>query len=1034
MIDYEGFRRLVGISFRKLKASVYFDKTQNVLRDKLVEFEVDNIEEKLDAIANYCYNGASGGFLEDVARSINVLVFPKKLKGGTCANPDGSGSDRIIGLNDIDRAAVVNEMQYFIDLSVEGHIIGVLWCLLVGINVDSEFCPNSKGNRLRQLLLDEFSENETVEDHDFKDSPVLFAPYFQQYTSWRDEALNVAKEKLQDHQDAVIITLDLKGFYYSVDIDETLFGKIVDNDADDVVKRIHSAVFKIIKVYTKKLSSLKEGLVKGQTILPIGFLPSGILSNWALSKFDKGVLDYWNPLYYGRYVDDIIIVDKAEEGSWIAEQFRLGLLKSSNVIQYYMMGGRRDAPNLANFIEAASSSLEHENFDCRDSGSSNAQVEYRIDSAFCMTPHTVFKFNRKKTKVMYLSHKNDSESIISIFKKQIIDSTSEMRLMPDIADGMRHSYYGQLYWLDNEETINKLNGIRDISIDRFELSKYLGRYRVISGLITDDEIKKFTESLFKVFGSEELIELYIYWERILEIFATDGTDGNILGLSKFIKRTISAIENTEVELSNNSDISIDRRKELSGNNQKKMVGSLKKYLRSACNRTLSLIWGDSIRKLLEDDVVESLRITLRASYLKTRLSNKYVTQMPLSLCSRYSYDDSKDVNLTRMDSFIKFVGKNVCEEEYSYKFLPYFEKAQDESIEIFFTRLIHGKVPSGDGDTSEASTNPSEEHLRGRENADWLEYKPEDGSGFSQIYIRKENTNKGSMKVALANVRVDEGRLVNFLKNKKLDRSMERYKDFVSVFNTALKEGADMLVFPECYLPKEWLINLANKAANEQIAVVTGIEHFAIGDVVYNVSAIILPFVYNTIPESAIFFQIKKHYSPEEKRLIEGYGKKVPDEKAFKDHILYHWNGCYFPVFCCYELTSIQDRSVFMSYADLVVAIELNRDTNYFGSIVESMVRDLHCYCIQVNTSQYGDSRIVQPKKTEERDLVKVKGGANATVLIDEISLSKLREFQIQSFELQQDKKIQGEHGFKPTPIGIDLDIVRKKMSGETLL
>jgi len=45
-------------------------------------------------------------------------------------------------------------------------------------------------------------------------------------------------------------------------------------------------------------------------MLPIGFLPSNILANWYLQKFDKAIINEWNPIYYGRYVDDIIIVDK----------------------------------------------------------------------------------------------------------------------------------------------------------------------------------------------------------------------------------------------------------------------------------------------------------------------------------------------------------------------------------------------------------------------------------------------------------------------------------------------------------------------------------------------------------------------------------------------------------------------------------------------------------------------------------------------------------------------------------------------------
>ena len=37
----------------------------------------------------------------------------------------------------------------------------------------------------------------------------------------------------------------------------------------------------------------------------------------------------------------------------------------------------------------------------------------------------------------------------------------------------------------------------------------------------------------------------------------------------------------------------------------------------------------------------------------------------------------------------------------------------------------------------------------------------------------------------------------------------------------------------------------------------------------------------------------------------------------------------------------------FQTYADMVVAVEWNPDILYFGSIMDTLARDLHCYCIQ---------------------------------------------------------------------------------------
>ena len=48
---------------------------------------------------------------------------------------------------------------------------------------------------------------------------------------------------------------------------------------------------------------------------------------------------------------------------------------------------------------------------------------------------------------------------------------------------------------------------------------------------------------------------------------------------------------------------------------------------------------------------------------------------------------------------------------------------------------------------------------------------------------------------------------------------------------------------------------------------------------------------------------------------------------------------------------------------------------------------------MQVNSSNYGDSRITMPSKTEEKDIMRTKGGKNSTILVDEIDIKKLGNF-----------------------------------------
>ena len=126
---------------------------------------------------------------------------------------------------------------------------------------------------------------------------------------------------------------------------------------------------------------------------------------------------------------------------------------------------------------------------------------------------------------------------------------------------------------------------------------------------------------------------------------------------------------------------------------------------------------------------------------------------------------------------------------------------------------------------------------------------------------------------------------------------------------------------------------------------------------------------------------------------------------------LYKWNSTSFSVFNCFELADIRKRSIFRGHVDFVVTVEYNRDTNYFSNITDSIARDIHAYIIQVNTSEYGDSRITQPSDSNTKDILKIKGGDNVSLITSSINILDLREFQKLNYTLQQ-----GNKNFKYTP------------------
>lgn len=285
-------------------------------------------------------------------------------------------------------------------------------------------------------------------------------------------------------------------------------------------------------------------------------------------------------------------------------------------------------------------------------------------------------------------------------------------------------------------------------------------------------------------------------------------------------------------------------------------------------------------------------------------------------------------------------------------------------------------------------------------------------------------------------VAVGNAALMEATVRKALDgdpqRSYERYSQLVTIIDAAIKEKVDMLVLPECYVPFEWIPVISRICAQNQMALICGVEHVISPDnrqnnrgTVYNLTAIILPYKSDDHRFAHISFHNKVEYSPGERTLIEGYRYRYYKGDQYQ---LFCWRNVWFPVYCCYELTSIHQRAAFQSYADLVIAVEWNKDVNYFASIVDSLVRDLHCYCIQANSSTFGDSRVMRPTETIQRDMIKTKGGKNACILCDEIDIKALRDFQVKSWELQKN-----DGPFKQTPAGLDQEILRYKRNGELM-
>ncbi|WP_010249290.1 reverse transcriptase domain-containing protein [Acetivibrio cellulolyticus] len=1001
-------------AYKKLKASIYFDKTQLVLRNRIVMYEGDDCEkfkEKLHRLAVKLTASESEWteFENELLKTIEVLAFPKKVK-------DDSNENLI--RNDYSDSVEIERAQYFFDMDVEGQLLGVLWILYFGIDIDENLYKNSYGNRLKPRVKKEKLEV----DENLTFSPYLFKPYYNQYETWRDIGLKLAQDYLNKGQDILIITMDFKDFYHSVDFSEKEFKNFYNDycekhgghDTDtgfELEKRINMFVFRCIEKYSKKFK-------KGRIFLPIGFLPSNILSNWYLDKFDKEIINKWNPVYYGRYVDDIIIVEKIEKNSPV-----ISLLKQDSnddkdrkdrILEYYLCNCKN---NIGNDCKNNMSLLKILPTEKNKQGKKE-DVIYEVNKKiFSDKLNPKITLQNNKVKVFYFNYK-ESDALITCFRNTIRENKSEFRFLPEDGAVFYDDDYSEIYDVKNSETINKFRGIEGIIVDKFALSKFLGKYLRIGSLITDKKESKFVKDINKIFDSKTITENYFVWEKVLQFFIENNKIDSFIKFVQTIKGVINKINFSE-EISE-TECSIS--------------DTLSDFLFSAVVRSLSLCWGKKIKKevvevvaIFEDTYSAKYINKCRKNYCCTRMIDKHL--MPLlidTVIEDEIFLDDKYYNLCFLDTYR--LASDLMLEKAKYKYYPYMITPQDISLCLTFGKVMSNSLV----ENSELIDKMKRKYvdMNYKHNTiindelsflSTLESKTFLKCTDKAHIIKVGDKKKQQLKIAVTSAAVSNDDFVGVLTDK-VNRSFSRYNKLSKIINQAIKHKADILVLPEAYVPYEWIPLIARKCANAGMAIITGIEHIKSQKSIYNITATILPYNVEEYTFSYIGFHTKVHYSPEEERQIKGYGFEA---KRGDMYDLFLWNDLWFSTYCCYELASIRDRCIFSSYVDMLAMVECNKDVNYYSNIIESLSRDMHCYCVQVNSSEYGDSRITQPAKTEIKDIIKTKGGTNETILIGEIDINKLRNFQIKGYELQKD-----DNTFKPTPPQLDIEVVKKKIKG----
>lgn len=1021
---------LLEIAFKKLKSDVFFDKTQAILRQKIVDFEMSaDFEETMEEV-NQCLIAADRSYDKDralpsvferILSKINVAVYPKSIRSST------TDDHNEVITNIVGETTKVDRLQYFIDMPVMGYILGTLWVMLVGRFIDKDFYDKSYGNRIKEM-----KNPDDIQSF----SPYLFRPYFEQYESWRDNALKCAQNLLKEKKNAVLITLDFKSFYYSVNVDRSSYFELFHcqsskwTDNHGVRELLHKFVWRVMDHYSNQLRQLDPDLIGSRCVLPIGFMPSSILANYVLKQFDATVIEGWNPVYYGRYVDDLIFVDKVEKDSWIYVDAKEGKLKQDRILEHYFVNcsvwNRKACQKEGLLIDEQKKQTTvraKENKESKENGaeekSSDEAKTYRVNPQFIVFPKCDIRLQSDKVKVFYMSS-DGADALFDGFRRTIETNSSEFRYLPEDEIDFERDDFAELYQIIKADNAgpNKIRDIKGLVLDKYGLSKFLGKYLRICGLVDDRREDSFARNLHKLFSPQVLIENYTTWEKVLEALIINENTQAYIG---FIKMVRNAIEHTEVmmaDLFSGMSITVI------------MQNTLSEVLKANIARTLALLWGEKQQSIIKDlnnlydhpALGEECR-----KYCLTRMVDKYA--LPLLIDGLIKKEilwnkSSKNINLTKFSDYRDLYDYSTVDEDRPYRFYPFLVTVADLAIIDYINAYCKGGARADLNKIWLFFLRCNYDSKS--EKTEWITHPTDCDDPIIRVWDESGPIKK--LRVAVANVETDPNFFVNEMAGK-FDRSYARYRTLVRIVNEAIKEKANMLILPEAYVPLEWVPIIARTCAKNGVALVTGIEECILPkrlgqakrDVV-NLTAVILPYKDDKNKLAITWFHRKKHFAPLERQIVESYGFQP---LLGEENELFCWNNFWFSVYCCYELVSIKDRAKYMSIVDAIIAVEFNKDTNYYKNIVGSLSRDLHCYCIQVNTAPYGDTRITQPSKTETQDIINVKGGKNPTILVDEIDIEKLRYFQISGNVLQEK-----DGTYRMTPPDWDNEIVRAKIKG----
>jgi len=1011
------------IAYKKAKFELFNDKN-TVATFKLLEYETD-LENNIESL----YKDIQKNGLDNISCS-QYYEIPKKLK---IKEQDKTKSihffSSAISHHKLDKKEIELHFRKVINADINFHIISALWIEKIGQYIDEKFDDNIYGSRLVRIKPTntdscEFSLNSKPYN---LDSPRIFESYQHKYQSWRNNSFNTIRE-LHKTSSVIAITMDIASFYHSILLDEFVEDEFYEEfklndlfDKSPEYKKFHKDFINKLKDWNRSISKNKNQITDG---LPIGLSASAVLANAVMRNFDKKIDKNLSPTYYGRYVDDILLVFPDN-----------GDINNGNDVIKYLISKE--------VVKEEGEDLKYENLTLK----------------------------KEKQKIFYLD-KNVDLSIIDAIESEINSISSEWRFMPDIAN--KHSSLLDKiigFYADGEEFNDALRKIDATTIKRLGLSLLISHAHSLNQFILP---KEWINARYKIYN---LIENHIFIPQnffanftfIPKIFRLMVHSGDGERAYCFLEKVFQEIEYLNVydkktlKESNGKNVEFEKFKEyVSDILQEVLIESFsilntskKRYSKKildllfTSNETIVSILN-YYNKTKENSILDLDNIHIPIDELDINIIQTINSDLFKKDLSFDSYSTSLTefiLTKNRKSLFFKIMQNNKQNNKFSIdlymdekiNYIEYIDKFNIvEGIKnlsnyplIFPTRLFSALdisiVMSYSTEINSIDFKNYVNCLRGNhslvdENSD--SNSDDDIEKITNNYLSKAK----KVNIAITNFKVNDVYWKKSVIQKPI-KTVERYNQISQIVKEAVSKKANYLVLPELAIPQEWAWLISKKLLSNNISLITGVEYIHTEQESQKI-------VHNSIMKFLISddigFNYMKFYRQDK---IKGAHSESIELKnianitlmANSEHQekkIYKHGNFYFSSLICNELTDIENRMIKRGKIDALFIVEWNKDIKSFNALVESAALDIHCYVVQVNNRQYGDSRIRAPySKDFHRDIVQVKGGNHDYLIVGEINIGELRDFQSHN--------ISPSFPFKPVPTGFVMSKNREEWQND---